>query len=192
MWKPIFANETQDLPLCQAICDGNRTEIERLLSDPTTNLNESDTDGQTACHKAIIRKDLKTLQELIEKGADIELCTWEGATPLHFAVAYDETGEITKALLRAGAQLNPFTMGEYWTINVTTTPLDKAIVLKNGVVAELLLQAGARICSTTPEKFKEFVQPLVDRGSISVSQSEQSGILVKEEALSRNPFRYGE
>jgi hypothetical protein len=187
VWNQIFGIKTNRSNILQAIFNGDQQEIERLLSDPQTSLNVSDTYGNSAYHFAIYKRDVKTLQVLLDRGADFELCTKKGETPLHFAAEYDKTGEITTLLVRANVQLNSLKIDGDEDLHSIAfggfiTPLDHAIIRENLVVGELLIKAGARICTTKIEDFKNFALPLLERGTISSTQMEQSAIPVEKEA----------
>ncbi|KAF5552597.1 isoform 2 of ankyrin-3 [Fusarium mexicanum] len=62
--------------------------VELLLNNPKTDVNAQDIFGMSPLHIAAGRKDLTALvfQKLIDRGADISLCTTESRTPLHLAI----------------------------------------------------------------------------------------------------------
>ncbi|KAF5254912.1 hypothetical protein FANTH_408 [Fusarium anthophilum] len=62
--------------------------IELLLDNPKTDINAQDIFGMSPLHIAAERKDLaaSVFLKLIDRGADISLCTTESRTPLHLAI----------------------------------------------------------------------------------------------------------
>lgn len=80
---------------------------------------------------------LHEIDRLIQKGADINAETIEGATPLIFAVSNDQT-DIVNLLIKYGADVNKAT-------KVYDTPLIIAVKNQNDEIAEVLIRSGADI-----------------------------------------------
>ena len=80
---------------------------------------------------------LHEIDRLIQKGADINAETIEGATPLIFAVSNDQT-DIVNLLIKYGADVNKAT-------KVYDTPLIIAVKNQNDEIAEMLIRSGADI-----------------------------------------------
>jgi len=77
------------------------------------------------------------IERLLEKGADINAETSEGATPLIFAVANNQIGSVL-TLLDYGPEVNKFTSNN-------ETPLIISVRNLNSQITEALLQSGADI-----------------------------------------------
>ncbi|KAF5694693.1 hypothetical protein FDENT_821 [Fusarium denticulatum] len=62
--------------------------LDLLLYNPSTDINAQDIFGMSPLHIAAGSKDLtaSVFQKLIDRGADISLCTTKNKTPLHFAI----------------------------------------------------------------------------------------------------------
>jgi ankyrin repeat protein len=67
-------------------------------------------DGSTPLHQAVRQNDLKTVQALIKRGADVKAATRYGVTPVGLA-ALNGNAAILRALLGAGADPNSATPG---------------------------------------------------------------------------------
>ncbi|KAF5964158.1 nucleoside phosphorylase [Fusarium bulbicola] len=78
--------------------------IELLLDNPKTDINAQDIFGMSPLHIAAERKDLAVslFQKLIDRGADISLCTTESRTPLHLAIMNKNVVSVS-TLLKLGA-----------------------------------------------------------------------------------------
>lgn len=83
-------------------------------------VNELDEYGEALIHRAVIRKDIKEIQQLFNRGADINLKNSEGNTPLILAainagqkenghLATDDDIKLLETLLSMGADPNLFT-----------------------------------------------------------------------------------
>lgn len=73
---------------------------------------------------------------LIKQGADVHQKNEAGLTPLHYAVAHNNTNAI-EPLIRGGADVNELTDGGYYT------PLHLAVFYSNEAAAKKLLALGA-------------------------------------------------
>ena len=100
-------------------------------------------------HLAALHSDPKIIQMLLNKGASVDVRAEarkaakaiDGATPLHFAIWYNDNPEITKLLLNAGADANAPLAHVH-----RTTPLGAAAESNtNSEVIKLLLDAGAEV-----------------------------------------------
>ena len=79
----------------------------------------------------------REVERLISKGADIDADTWEGATPLIFAVANNRLAAV-KALLAHGPDVNKMTANN-------ETPLLISVKNQSPEIAEALIRGGADI-----------------------------------------------
>src|SRR5678816_1603669 len=67
-------------------------------------------DGATPLHQAVRQNDLKAVDALIKKGADVKAATRYGVTPMQLA-ALNGNAAILRRLLDAGADANGATPG---------------------------------------------------------------------------------
>jgi len=151
---------TKTTPLIAAASDGN-VEIVRMLLDraPNTDVNYADARVATALMMAGQYHHSEVLRVLAERGADVNFTDERRATPLCLAVepcpshtnprqrdpAGDRQLSAVKTLLRLGARPDPID-------DEGMTPLTIACKLGHAAVAGALLDAGAKIEYTMPER----------------------------------------
>lgn len=70
------------------------------------NVNIKERKGKTPLYHAILRKKIKTVQLLLDNGADVDTLTNNGESPLYLAWSSCEI-RIMKILLKAGAKMYP-------------------------------------------------------------------------------------
>jgi ankyrin repeat protein len=98
----ITANGCTLLYYC--IGDDKRKELLDFLFEQRnldTNTQQGDF-GRTPLLRAIYNKDIDTVQKLLEHGADVNLCSYNGTSPLYEATKYGDLN-IIKLLLEYGA-----------------------------------------------------------------------------------------
>jgi len=92
--------------------------------------------GRPLLHKAVEEGDVRSVQALLEAGADKEAGDDQGLTPLHKAVSHGHAA-VVETLLAAGSDTEARSKG--------STPLHAAASHGHAVVAEKLLAAGADV-----------------------------------------------
>jgi len=129
----------------------------------------ADTDGSTPLHQAVRQNDLKTVEALIKKGADVKAATRYGVTPIGLA-ALNGNAAILKRLMDAGADPNTTTPGG-------ETALMTAARTGNAEAVTLLLDRRANVNAKDPvrsqtalmwavtENHPDIVKLLVARGA---------------------------
>ena len=133
---PVSAQETGAAALINAIRNGDRGQVDTLLST-RVDVNGREGDGATALHWATHRNDLETVKDLIDAGADASASNTLGATPLWLA-ATNGSVEVLELLLNAGANPNAaLKMGE--------TPLMSAARSGDHASVRLLIEHGADV-----------------------------------------------
>lgn len=93
-------------------------------------INEQNRYEFTALSEAVQKDNIKIVKFLLERGADTEIKSYTGNTPLHFSVG---NYEITKLLIEYGADVNAQDIDGF-------TPLHTCL---DADVAKLLLESGA-------------------------------------------------
>lgn len=93
-----------DLPLIQAVRNGDAAQVRRLLQRKA-DVNAPQPDGSTALHWAVNAEDLATTQLLLTAGAKVDAANEYGVTPLGIAAA-GRSPELVDLLLAAGAKPN--------------------------------------------------------------------------------------
>ncbi|GAA4855718.1 ankyrin repeat domain-containing protein [Luteimonas vadosa] len=131
---PGRALKAEDLPAAATV--GDTDAVRRLLALGMA-VDTPDAQGCTALLRAAGGGHLKTLDLLLERGADPQLAAHTGATPLSAAVSVRQ-GEIVDRLLAAGATLEQRLPGD-----VTVLMLAAALGLPE--VCGRLLAAGANV-----------------------------------------------
>ncbi len=71
-----------------------------------TNILSKGEDPRTPLYNAVQRRNIALVTLLLDHGADAKLAGPDGYTPLHLAAEFDQTGNITRALLKHGALSN--------------------------------------------------------------------------------------
>src|SRR5262245_59604015 len=103
----------------------------------TPSANEvANTDGATPLHQAVRASDLKAVEALIKRGADVKATTRYGVTPIGLA-ALNGNAAMVRRLLDAGADVNTSTPGG-------ETVLMTASRTGNVDAVTLLLDRGAK------------------------------------------------
>ncbi|XP_063965587.1 E3 ubiquitin-protein ligase MIB2-like isoform X3 [Lytechinus pictus] len=90
--------------LVRAAKIGDLRRVSEILSSTPKKVNVK-IEGKSALHKASFHGHRDVVKALLEAGADIEITTDDGHTPLHYAVEGDEP-VVTKCLLEEGADVN--------------------------------------------------------------------------------------
>jgi ankyrin repeat protein len=158
-------------PIDLASTSNHLEYIPQIFSIRSNNINSIGSDGLTHLQRAIQRRDLPLVKQLIDSRADTNLKNSSGKTPLHVAVEQEDIG-IIKYLLDAGAnkhiadnsgntpihlalqKANRPSFGQLLTtlsININEkdnnghTQLYRAVVNKNIELVKQLLTVGAEI-----------------------------------------------
>jgi ankyrin repeat protein len=113
------------------------TAASALAQTAATAATASAPDGGTPLHQAVRQNDLKTVEALIKRGADVKAATRYGVTPMSLA-ALNGNAAIMRALLQAGADPNTATPGG-------ETALMTAARTGNAEAVTLLLDRGADV-----------------------------------------------
>lgn len=119
-----------------ALLDEERlTELAAMLAQNPSLISENDENGMTLIFKAVQRQNLRAVELLIEKDADLHRCeTAQGSSPLLMAANVGNP-EVVKTLLEAGA--DPEIKGIFGQ-----TPLIRAVIEEHFEVLALLLEYG--------------------------------------------------
>ncbi|KAK9890747.1 hypothetical protein WA026_012095 [Henosepilachna vigintioctopunctata] len=119
------------IPLLLAVEAGNQSMCRELLSAQTADqLKASSTNGDTALHLAVRRKDIDMVRILVDYGTSVDIQNGEGQTPLHIAAAEgDETMVKYFYGVRASASI---------TDNQDRTPMHLAAEYGHANIIELL------------------------------------------------------
>lgn len=89
-------------PTVKAIWKNDLDELRRLLRDPAR-VNELDPDGRTPLMAAAIEVNLAAVEILLAAGADVNAQDRVGWCALHFAAQEQQSCDVCRALLDAGA-----------------------------------------------------------------------------------------
>uniref|UniRef100_A0A1I8IMD6 ANK_REP_REGION domain-containing protein n=1 Tax=Macrostomum lignano TaxID=282301 RepID=A0A1I8IMD6_9PLAT len=90
-------------PVHLAAEKGHSEVLRWLLSGGRANVNQQLTDGRSAAHKAARQGRWKSLELLLQAGADSNLRCHDGQTPLHLAALCNDNGRCVETLLCTGA-----------------------------------------------------------------------------------------
>ena len=131
--KSLMSGET---PLMVAARRGNMDTVRALLKGGANPNAQEDNAGQTALMWAISQHQAAVVGELVKHGADVELASKAGTTPLMFAAQQDDV-DSGRILLAAGAKPNEAQPKS------GLTPLLIASAMSNEKTVDLLLDNGA-------------------------------------------------
>ncbi|XP_063965688.1 ankyrin-2-like isoform X1 [Lytechinus pictus] len=125
-----------DFDLLKAAEIGDLRRVSEILSSSPEKVNVK-LGGKNALHKASLHGHRDVVKALLEAGADIEITTDDGHTPLHLAVEGDEPA-VTKYLLEEGADMNK--------VNVRNmSPLHRAASRNHVDCARILINHGCNV-----------------------------------------------
>lgn len=130
--KDIYSNA----PLYTAVTNGNQKIFNELIK-AGANINQTNSNNQTALQIAVIKDDLPITNRLIELKADLNHQDNNGYNALLFA-AYNNFDNIALKLIEAGAELNKQN-------NAGETPLMMATAKNNESIVSALIAAKADV-----------------------------------------------
>lgn len=133
----------ESTPLLDAVRDGNEELARSQLNEGGANIRETNEDGQTALHLAVLNSHKSVISLLVENGADIEASTKDGSKPLYIA-AKSGNLSLVETLLFFNAQVESF------NVKTQTTAFYQAIENDHETVAKCLLEHGADIDARLP------------------------------------------
>ena len=127
------------------------------------------TDGSTPLHQAVRENDVKTVEALIKRGADVRAATRYGVTPIGLA-ALNGNAAILRRLLDAGADPNSATPGgETALMTAARTGNGQAVTLlldrRADVNAKDTVRSQTALMWAVTENHPEVVKLLVARGA---------------------------
>jgi hypothetical protein len=100
-------------------------------------LDRTDRYGMTSLHHAVIRGDMETIKNLIEKGAGINASDNYGWTPLHWAV-FKQDEFICRFLVKCGASITITTTRSWFKFPAGITVMEMARITNNKAVQAIL------------------------------------------------------
>lgn len=130
--------------LIDAVREGDRDAVNRLLKQSAADVNTPQADGATALAWAAHRDDLETVSLLIGAGADVNAANVYGVTPL-FLACTNRSDAVTERLLKAGADPNR-------AMATGVTPLMECVRTGNTAAVKALLVYGAAINARDTER----------------------------------------
>mmetsp|Transcript_8443 Transcript_8443/g.26736 ORF Transcript_8443/g.26736 Transcript_8443/m.26736 type:complete len:204 (+) Transcript_8443:28-639(+) len=135
------AEFSESYKLHVGVYDENLVSVKALLKAGKVDMSLVDRNGSTALHAAAMRGCQAIAVELITAGANIDARSHSGYTPLHWAAGHQESPQIARALINAGADVHAReTIGG-------STPARLALFGGHRSNIKLLLRAGATMTS---------------------------------------------
>jgi ankyrin repeat protein len=131
--RPLMSGET---PLMVAAKRGNVETVKALLAGGANPNAQESSAGQTALMWALSSRQAAAVDELVKHGADVQLASKTGFTPLMFAAQQGDV-DSGRILIRAGAKANDAQPKS------GLTPLLIASAMGNAKAVDLLLDNGA-------------------------------------------------
>jgi ankyrin repeat protein len=150
----------------------------RTLVRQSADLNAAETDGMTALHWAVQRRDLETTDLLLDAGADFRIANRTGAKPLYLAAINGDAAVITR-LLDAGDDANAVLTTEGETVLMLTAhtgnPAAVKVLLDRGAEANAQQFRGqTALMWAAAEGHTDVVRLLLTRGADPSLQSRAS------------------
>ncbi|CAH3028136.1 unnamed protein product, partial [Porites evermanni] len=125
--------------LHQLILAGDEEEVFRVISKAgNTDINRQDKSGKTPLHTAILSKQFRIVDELLENNADVTLTDDAGDTPLHTAIHVGSQRLVLTLLQRGGCDVH--SLGRN-----SATPLHLAAAMDNDAICKILVDHNARL-----------------------------------------------
>jgi len=123
-----------------------------LLKDKPTNpvpvsqknpMEQQDRYGMTPLHHAVLRGDMKTINDLIEKGAGINARDNYGWTPLHWAV-FKQDEIICRSLVQSGASAAVTSTRPWFKFPAGITAIEMARITNNNSIQAILAREAEK------------------------------------------------
>eukprot|EP00003_Mantamonas_plastica_P004478 TRINITY_DN1354_c2_g1_i6.p1 TRINITY_DN1354_c2_g1~~TRINITY_DN1354_c2_g1_i6.p1 ORF type:complete len:3511 (+),score=1204.02 TRINITY_DN1354_c2_g1_i6:206-10534(+) len=130
-------------PLHHAVTWDLITSVRLLVDTFNADVNKKTHFGETALHLAAKKGAVRSLNYLVNKGADLECGNLAGNKPMHFA-AYEGQVAAMECLLDQGANINSVN-------NSMDTPLHFASINGMDECVDLLLRVGANVQATNED-----------------------------------------
>ncbi|RYF33011.1 MAG: hypothetical protein EOO38_30465, partial [Cytophagaceae bacterium] len=130
--------------LCDAVADGDSIKVAQVLKAKPYLASFHLADGSTPLHIAALWGTLRTAQELVKHGADVNARDGQGFTPLHLTLKNP-----TDRFMRRAINITTFLLGAGANPNIASSggdaPLHLAARVGNTRLITLLLDKGAHI-----------------------------------------------
>ncbi|XP_043469330.1 ankyrin-2-like isoform X2 [Leptopilina heterotoma] len=179
IWKYLLTSNSKanadtsshESELHSAIRAGQVELVKAIVNNPEDECEPTSEAGKLAVHIAVENGDEDVLAILLSEGFSFEGCLeFEGIKPLHVAATFENT-RLTELLLKAGADINSKSVGNY-------TPLHFAAYALQPTAVKFLLEKGADphielsdYSKATPllkvlEMFSPFIHPVTVTASM--------------------------
>jgi len=137
--RDFLIAHVKELDIFEAAAVGNCTRLQQLIAADAMCARAHSPDGWTPLHLAAAFSDTKPVVLLLEHGAHVHQCSHNPLRnqPLHACIALNNSLDVVRALLEAGADVNATQHGGY-------TPLLQAAAAGKKDLVLLLLEYGAR------------------------------------------------
>jgi ankyrin repeat protein len=165
-----------ELPLCFAAL--KNVTIVKILLDNSADVNAKNKSAVTALHLAALRGKLDSVEELVNRGANMDAVDETNLTPLLYSIR-EKHPEVTKFLLEKGASVDD---GEELLCQAARSDLPECIVLllERGVSVNAKDSSGKTALNYASYNGNSCVKVLLEKGANpnSVSSVEESPIML--------------
>lgn len=137
--RDFLLTRLRDLDIFEAAAVGNCERLRSLIAEDALSARAVSADGWTPLHLAAAFSGPEPVALLLEHGAHIHQFSHNPMRnqPLHACIALNNSLEVVRVLLEAGADVNASQHGGY-------TPLLQAAAAGKKEIVQLLLESGAR------------------------------------------------
>jgi ankyrin repeat protein len=154
--------DPRDKALASAIHRGDEQEVRRAVSGGG-NLNASGERGVTPLEVAMLRRNRRIFQALLDLGANPNFTTAKAAPPIYEAAAFDDPWFL-KTLLSHGGKANAVS-----TARLAETPLFSAIEAHRRENALVLIRAGADVNFMSTAEPRSALMAAVSSGQFDIA-----------------------
>jgi ankyrin repeat protein len=180
--KSLTIEESVKIDLHAACNDNDYANVKVFLEEVDSNLDLTDSFGNTPLHIACAKGHLEIVKLLLDKNANAEIKNIYGNTPLHLVSAYSHSNdfhEIAKLLLGKRVNIN-------FVNNSNCSPLSLACKYENKEMVKLLWEKQADFSMLDNEDISRLLNLLTNDNVLDLSRRKLKGHQLSQLAIGLN------